>query len=328
MRDAFARTLYQAATQNPKVFIVVADISPAGSMVPFRAEFPDRFVNVGVAEQSMIGVCAGLALRGCTAVAYSIATFAIYRPFEQIRDDLCYQHLPVTVVGIGGGVSYSTLGGTHHAQEDIAVMGALPNMAILAPCDPMETEAATWACLARTGPTYLRLGKAGEPCLTADACEPFAFGKLRLLKEGRTVCVVSYGPLMAMAGEVVSRLERAYGHPVALVSAHTLKPLDVEGIAKLLEGYEQVIIMEEHSERGGLGAQVKQVAWERRATCDLRTFGLQDAFLHCYGSQRDIWQAHGLSAEVITQACLGTRTSPALSSALVKGRARAGAGER
>src|SRR6516165_5684782 len=145
MRDTFARTLYQIAKKKPNVFIVVADISPAGSMAPFREEFPDRFINVGVAEQSMIGVCAGLALRGCTAFAYSIATFSAYRPFEQIRVDLCYQNLPVT------------LGGTHHAQEDIGVLSALPNLAIIAPCDPLETEAATWACASRTGPTYLRL---------------------------------------------------------------------------------------------------------------------------------------------------------------------------
>src|SRR3954471_15792013 len=138
MRDAFARTLYQVAKKMPNVFIVVADISPAGSMAQFRQEFPERFINVGVAEQSMIGICAGLALRGKKPFAYTIATFSIYRPFEMVRDDLCYQNLPVTVVGIGGGVTYSTLGGTHHAQEDIAVMSAIPNMSILAPCDPLE----------------------------------------------------------------------------------------------------------------------------------------------------------------------------------------------
>src|SRR5262249_60026911 len=125
----------------PNVFIVVADISPAGSMAPFREEFPDRFVNVGVAEQSMIGLCAGLALRGCTAFAYSIATFSAYRPFEQIRVDLCYQNLPVTVVGIGGGVSYSTLGGTHPAQEAVAVLRPLHNTALHHPRTPLHTAA-------------------------------------------------------------------------------------------------------------------------------------------------------------------------------------------
>ena len=151
MRDTFAETVYQIAQRDPGVFVVVSDISPAASMDPFRREFPDHFINVGVAEQSMIGICAGLALRGCTAFAYTIATFTIYRPFEQVRDDLCYQNLPVTLVGVGGGVTYSTLGGTHHTQEDIALMSALPNMSIIAPCDPLDRRC-RW-----TGPRALSL---------------------------------------------------------------------------------------------------------------------------------------------------------------------------
>lgn len=299
MRDTFARTLYDIAKQDPKLFIVAADISPAGSMNPFRNEFPHQFINVGVAEQSMIGICAGLALRGCTPFAYTIATFTIYRPFEQVRDDLCYQNLPVTLVGIGGGVSYSTLGGTHHTQEDIAIMSALPNMSIIAPCDPLETEAATWASAKHTGPVYLRLGRAGEPDLTSGAVEPFQFGKLRVLKQGAGTCILSYGPIMQMASEVASRIEQDRGRPVSLVSAHTLKPLDVDGIAGLLREFETVLVIEEHSEHGGLGAQVKQIAWEQKSDCDLRTFALKDEFIHFYGPQRDLWQAHGLSVENI-----------------------------
>ena len=304
MRDTFARTLYQVAKKKPNVFIVVADISPAGSMAPFRAEFPDRFINVGVAEQAMIGLCAGLALRGCTVFAYTIATFSIYRPFEQVRVDLCYQNLPVTVVGIGGGVSYSTLGGTHHAQEDIAVIGAIPNMAIIAPCDPLETEAATWVCADRSGPTYLRLGKAGEPVLTAQAPEPFEFGKVRLLKEGADVCILSYGPIMKMVFEVAAQIEQDSGRSVAIVGAHTLKPIDVDGISRILAQFETVVVVEEHSERGGLGARVKEIAWERQARCRLHTFALQDAFIHEFGTQRDLWRAHGLTPKAIYDAVM------------------------
>jgi transketolase len=306
MRDTFARTLYQIAKTKPNVFIVVADISPAGSMGPFREEFPERFVNVGVAEQCMIGVCAGLALRGCTAFAYSIATFSAYRPFEQIRVDLCYQNLPVTVVGIGGGVSYSTLGGTHHAQEDIGVLSALPNMAIVAPCDPLETEAATWACASRNGPTYLRLGKSGEPNLTAEAPEPFVFGKIRTIKPGKDACILSYGPIMKMALEAATGIETAHGCSVAVVSVHTLKPLDVLGIARLLSQYETVVVVEEHSERGGLAAMVKQVAWDHGARCTLRTFSLKDEFIHEFGSHGDLLRAHGLSETIIREQVAST----------------------
>jgi transketolase len=302
VRDTFARTLYKVAKKKANVFVVVADISPAGSMTPFREEFPNQFINVGVAEQTMIGLCAGLALRGCTPFAYTIATFAIYRPFEQVRDDLCYQNLPVTVVGIGGGISYSTLGGTHHAQEDIAVMSALPNMAVIAPCDPLETEAATWVCAEqRTGPTYLRLGKAGEPDLTSKAPEPFEFGKIRQIRPGKDICIISYGPIMKMALEIAERIESEQGRTVALVSAHTLKPLDTEGISRLLDTYETVAVIEEHSERGGLAGQVKQIAWEASAGCRLLTFSLKDKFIHEFGSQRELWKAHGLDPAAIYQ---------------------------
>lgn len=303
MRDTFARTVYEVAKAQPNVFVVVADISPAGSMGPFRQDFPRQFINVGVAEQSMIGLCAGLALRGCRPFAYTIATFAIYRTFEFVRDDLCYQKLPVTVVGIGAGVTYSTLGGTHHAQEDIAVMSALPNMSILAPCDPLETAAATWAAATRDGPVYLRLGKAGEPNLTTDALDPFEFGKIRYLRRGSDTCVISYGPIMKMAGVVADELQ-ATGRSTSLVSAHTLKPLDRDGLSELLASHSEVIVVEEHSSVGGLAAQLKQLAWDTGATCALLPFTLRDEFIHMFGSHQDLLAAHGLDAQRIVEATL------------------------
>lgn len=299
MRDTFSRTLYQIAKADPKVCIVVADISPAGSMQQYRAEFPDRFINVGVAEQAMIGLSAGLAMRGMKPFAYTIATFAIYRPFEQVRVDICYQNLPVTVVGIGGGLTYSVLGGTHHAQEDIAVMSALPNMSILAPCDPLETEAAAWACARHTGPMYLRLGKAGEPVLTANAPEPFEFGRARCIKAGAGTCVLSYGVITKMALDLATKIEREQGGQVAAYSVHTLKPLDREGLARILAQYSRVIVVEEHSVVGGLGQQVKALAFESGARCRLHTFSLRDEFIHCYGSHEDLLQAHGLSVDLL-----------------------------
>lgn len=302
MRDRFARTLHAVAKEKHGVFIIVADISPAGSMAPFRAEFPERFVNVGVAEQTMIGVCAGLALRGCKPFAYTIATFAIYRPFEQVRVDVCYQNLPVTIVGIGAGVAYSTLGGTHHAMEDIAVMGALPNMSIVAPCDPLEVEAATWACAEHPGPVYLRLGKAGEPELTGNAVEPFRLGKVRLLQDGSGTCILAYGPIMKMAFDLAARIQEKTRARPGVVSVHTLKPIDTEGVASLLQRFDRVVVLEEHSARGGLGPQVKQIAWDSGARCTLHTFSLQDQFIHLFGSQKELWDAHGLSLDRISAA--------------------------
>jgi len=298
VRNTFSETLYAEATANPDVYIVVADISPAGSMAKFSSEYPERFINVGVAEQSMIGIAAGLALKGCQPFAYTIATFSLYRPFEMIRDDLCYQNLPVTVVGMGAGVIYSTLGGTHHTQEDIAIASALPNMQVLAPCDPLEcVEATRWCARQKNGPVYLRIGKAGEPVLTAQA-EPWQFGKLRYLRRGSDICILTYGVITAMAVEIADKLA-AQGRSVSLVSAHTLKPLDREGITAALQRHRHVVVIEEHAPQGGLASQVKQVAWDIRATCRLDTFTLQDAFIHNYGSTNDLLAAHGLSPERI-----------------------------
>lgn len=302
MRNTFSEALYEEATKNPDVYIVVADISPAGSMAKFSTQYPDRFINVGVAEQSMIGICAGLALKGRQPFAYTIATFSLYRPFEMIRDDLCYQNLPVTVVGMGAGIIYSTLGGTHHTQEDMAIAGAIPNMQILAPCDPVECTEATRHCARqKAGPVYLRIGKAGEPVLTKDAVEPWRFGKLRYLRRGTDVCILSYGVIMKMAAQVADRLQ-AQGRSVSLVSCHTMKPLDREGIVQALKSHKHVIVIEEHAPQGGLAPQTKQLAWDARATCRLDTFTLQDSFIHNYGSHDDLLAAHGLHPDRILAA--------------------------
>jgi transketolase len=301
MRNAFASTLYELGKNDPNICCVVADISPVGSMEKFREEFPERFIDVGVAEQGMIGLCAGMALRGFRPFAYTIATFSAYRPFEFIRDDLCYQNLPVVVVGMGAGIIYSTLGGTHLTQEDIGILSPLPNLSILAPCDPPELREALKHCAKTTGPVYLRIGKAGEPTFTDKAVDPFEFGKIRYITRGSDVCVLTFGHVMDLAHTVAKDLE-GQGRSVSLVSCHTMKPIDVAGITELLHKHKLVVTVEEHSCVGGLGAQVKQIAWDSRATCNLKTFSLKDEFIHCYGSHNDLREAHGLSSKLILDA--------------------------
>jgi transketolase len=304
MRNRFAEVFYQIGREDSRLCIVVADISPAGSIAKFRQEFPKRFVNTGVAEQVMIGMCAGMSQRGLRPFAYTIATFTLYRPFEFVRNDLCYQNLPVTIVGVGGGVTYSTLGGTHHAQEDIGIASSIPNLSIIAPCDPDETEFATRWCAAQTrGPVYLRLGKAGEPVLTAGAQDAWEFGKLRYLRRGSDVCVISYGPIMGMAVKLADRLQ-ANGSSVSVVSAHTIKPLDEAGVRRMLGSHRKVVVVEETGPTGSLGRRVKELAWSSRATCEVVAFGLQDEFIHVYGSHEDVLAAHGLSVQQIAERIL------------------------
>jgi transketolase len=300
MRNTFAEAVYQAAKTDPRIYVVVADISPAGAISQFSQEWPDRFINTGVAEQNMISISAGLAMRGMRPFAYTIATFSIYRPFEMVRNDVCYQELPVTIVGMGTGVVYSTLGSTHHAQEDIAVAGAIPNMRIIAPCDPAEVTEAVNYCTseANNGPLYLRLGKAGEPVVTENAAEPWVYGKIRYIERGTDVCLITHGSIISRGLELVEYL-RAQGKSVSVISAHTLKPFDAEGIAQALRSHKQAIVIEEHSPQGGLAALTKQAAWDAGVDCDLRTFTLKDEFIHCYGSHQDILAEHGLSLEAL-----------------------------
>jgi transketolase len=301
MRDAFARGFCQAARQHKNLFLVVADISPAASLDDFRREFPTRLVDVGISEQTMIGVAAGLALRGFRPFTYTIANFTIYRPFEQVRVDLCYQNLPVVLVGIGGGMSYSALGGTHHTIEDIAVMGCLPNMTILAPCDPLEVEATVAAAAVQQGPVYLRVGKSGEPPITAKA-EPFVFGKLRRLAEGDDAVIIGYGPILKLGVDAAQRWQEKTGKRAAIYSAHTMKPFDQAGAKELLRRYKRVITVEEHVATGGLGSLVRQAAQECGSSARITALHLRDEFIHLYGSQDDLRAAHGITAETIHQA--------------------------
>ncbi len=299
MRNRFAEVIYEIGCKDDRICALVADISPAGSMVKFREDFPKRFINCGVAEQAMIGIAAGMALRGMRPFCYTIATFSLYRPFEMVRDDLCYQNLPVTVIGMGAGVIYSTLGGTHHTMEDIAVAGAIPNMTVLAPCDPEEMRlATTWCATESTGPVYMRLGKAGEPDLTANAVEPFQTGKIRYLKKGEDVAILSYGITVAMAFDIAKQLE-TQGKSVSVLSCHTIKPLDKEGVKQVLASHDRVAVVEEHVPHGGLGSRVKEIAWDMGAKCRLDCFSLKDEFIHFYGNHEELLNIHGLSIPAI-----------------------------
>jgi len=303
MRNRFGDTFYELACQDPRLMMVVADISPAAAMNKFREKYPERFINTGVSEQSMIGISAGLTLKGMRPFAYTIATFALYRTFEFWRDDCAYQALPVTIVGIGGGVNYSTLGGTHHAMEDVAIASAVPNMQVLAPCDPDEVALMTTWCVKdnQKGPVYLRLGKAGEPILTENA-SPFEIGKVRYLKKGKKIGIIGYGVILKMVMDAAKIIEEKVGHPISVLNSHTLKPLDKAGILAFLAEHEKVIVVEEMVPTGGLTLQVKGIAFDNRLSCQIKALTLQDKFLHVYGSHADLLAAHGLSANHIVQA--------------------------
>jgi transketolase len=316
MRNQFASTFFDCAQKDDKLCLIVADISPAGSIQKFRETYPDRFINTGVAEQIMIGMAAGMALKGMKPFCYTIATFALYRPFEFIRDDLAYQDLPVTIVGIGGGQTYSTLGATHHAMEDIAVASSIPNLQVLAPCDPYEVAEATLYCANRTkgGPIYLRLGKAGEPDLGGDP--DWEFGKIRMLRKAQhpfrphsprgllqsKCCILTYGSIAKRAIDVAELIEKKANYSPAVYSVSTLVPLDEGVIASFLRQYKSVVVIEEHVVSTGLGRQVGFIrGMENLNYGRLENFGLSDKFRHFYGSHDEILADQELSVEHIAQ---------------------------
>jgi len=299
MRNKFADTVYEIGLINQNISLVVADISPAGSIEKFRQKFPKRFVNCGVAEQSMIGIAAGMAMRGMRPFCYTIATFALYRPFEMIRVDLAYQNLPVTVIGMGAGIIYSTLGGTHHTMEDIAVASSIPNMTVLAPCDPNELKLATEWCASKSkGPVYMRIGKAGEPDITSSALDKFEIGKLRYLKKGKDIAIISYGVTVSLALKISRELDKK-GKSTSVISCHSIKPIDLKGIKNMMKNHKQIIVIEEHVSHGGLSSRVKEIGFDNKYINPINCFTLKDQFIHFYGSRDQFLEVHGLSEKII-----------------------------
>lgn len=295
MRNKFSDTIYNLSKTNNKIFVVAADISPSGKMAKFQAQ-KKNFINVGVSEQVMIGICAGLALSGMKPFAYTIAPFSIFRPFEMVRDDLCYQKLPVTVVGMGAGTVYANLGGTHTAIEDISIARSLPNMQVLSPCDPMELEHCVNFCANKSlKPTYLRIGKTGEKNFTKNSIDKWQFGKIRKIKDGKDTCILAHGPIISMAYEV----EKKVKEKISIYSCHTLKPFDEKRMKMIFKKYKKIISLEDHSEIGGLSELIKLNAYKNDYRGKISTFSLKDDFLHVYSSQKDLLNSHGISVNKI-----------------------------
>lgn len=299
MRNAFSAVLCELARQDPRIIFLVSDIGNI-TFDSFRKEFPDRFLNVGVAEASMVGVSAGLALCGKIPITYTIASFQVMRAFEQIRDDVCYQNLPVKIVGVGGGLAYSTLGPTHHTIEDVAMLRAIPNMTIVCPADPIEARLAAFAVVEHDGPVYVRLAKAGEPALY-KAEYLFKIGTAVQMAEGSDATVIATGLVVGNTLAAAERL-RQRGFHVRVINMHTLKPLDRSAVVAAAQETGAIVTVEEHSVFGGLGSAVAEVLAEHGVRVALKRLGLADRFCHDYGSQSYLLQQAGLGPDAIVSA--------------------------
>jgi transketolase len=307
MRNIFAKELTKLATENPQVVLLSGDI---GNKLfdDFKAAAPGRFFNCGVAEANMTGMAAGFAMSGFRPVTYTITPFATVRCLEQIRVDVCYHNLPVTIVGTGAGLSYAELGPTHHSCDDIGLLRMFPNISIVCPCDPTESRLALRAAMEQDGPVYLRLGKKGEPNVHSKDPD-FKIGKSITVKEGVDLCVLSTGNAMSLSLAVADKLSET-GVSVRVESFHTVKPLDSELLKDVCSSYKMIATFEEHSLIGGLGSAVSEwMADHDRWRCRLLRFGTGDHFLNIPGKQAYARAQYGLTMEMIVAKILKERAA-------------------
>jgi transketolase len=300
MRGAFFRALLELAEQDERVHLVVGDLG-FGVVEEFARRFPKRFLNAGVAEQNMTGIAAGMALSGKIVFTYSIANFPILRCLEQVRNDVCYHNANVKIVAVGGGLAYGALGATHHATEDLAILRSLPRMVVVAPGDPVETEAATRAVMEHAGPCYLRLGRAGEAKIHSTKID-FILGKAIEMRAGRDLTLICTGGMLETAMRVADILHNA-SVQTRVLSMHTVRPLDTAAVERAVRETAAVFTLEEHSVVGGLGGAVAEFLaenWETPLT--FKRFGLASEFSSFIGSQEYMRDHHGLSAEAIALA--------------------------
>lgn len=273
----------EAAAADPSIVLLSGDLG-FGVLDEFRNRFPAQFVNVGVAEQNMASLAAGLGMTGHKVFTYSIANFPTLRCLEQLRNDVCYHAAPVVTVAVGGGMAYGALGPSHFATEDLAILRALPEMTVLSPGDPHEVRALLPQLLERGGPAYLRLGRAGEPKVHASDV-PVVLGQPTEVLEGADVCLLATGGMLPVAMEVGHGLLERHGVAASLFSVHTLKPLNEDALVEAVGQHPAVVTLEEHTVNGGLGGAVAEVLLEAGLTPRFLRVGLPPAFPSAIGSQ-------------------------------------------
>lgn len=299
MRDAVVRRLTRLAEADPRLTLITGDLG-FGVLTDFAKRFPKQFLNAGVAEQNMIGLAVGLALEGRVSIAYSIGNFPTLRCLEQIRNDACYHEANVKIVAIGGGFSYGALGMSHFATEDIAILRAIPGIAVLSPGDRYEAEEAIEAIVLQPGTAYLRLDKSHAE--TDAATARFEFGKFRRVREGNDLTLLATGGILKCALEA-ARLLEDQDIECRVYSVHTIKPFDEEELRKAVGETGGVITIEEHMLHGGLGSLVAEICLDRgfRPRSFLR-IGLPNEFPDVVGSQDYLRALYKLDAQSIAGA--------------------------
>lgn len=297
MRDTFVRTLIGLAKENKNIELITGDLG-FGVLKPFWEQLPDQFTNAGIAEQNMTTVAAGMALEGKIVFTYSIGNFPTLRCLEQIRNDCAYHRANVKVVCVGGGFVYGSLGMSHQATEDLAILRSLPDVVVMAPGDLVEAEEATKAIAAYPGTCYLRLGRGGEKRIH-DKIQDFKIGKAIKVKDGENVVIFSTGAIFEEVDGAYNLL-KSRGFSPAVYTFPTVKPIDVELIRKCAERFDYIITCEEHNVIGGFGSAVAEVMAEmKNRKAALIRIGMEDQYAVLVGNQKYLRDKYGMSAEKI-----------------------------
>jgi len=298
VRTAFIETLERLAEADSRIVLMTGDLG-FGVLDRYRERFPDQFYNVGVAEQNMAGVAAGLAMAGHVVFTYSIANFPILRCLEQVRNDICYHEADVKIVSVGGGMGYGSLGPSHYATEDLAICRALPGIAVVAPGDPVEVEKLVPQIVSMPGPAYLRLGRAGEPRIHSQDAQ-VELGRLSSVREGEDVLLLSTGGILA---EVVRSADELLleGISAAVISVHSLAPFDSDGLCEAADRFRLVVTCEEHTVVGGLGGAVAEILMEAGVETVFRRFGLRGGVPKGVGSQEYLRRVNEIDADALSR---------------------------
>lgn len=299
MRAAFAKEIESLSALDERIVLLSGDIGNR-MFDTYKGKFPNRFYNCGVAEANMTGMAAGLALCGLRPVTYTITAFNTVRCLEQIRIDVCYQNLPVIIIGVGGGLSYSSLNATHHALEDIAFLRVIPNMTVICPGDAWEVRSAIHAALKIDGPVYIRIAKKNEP-LIHNGLPNFTIGKGIVIRPGSDVCFLNSGSLLPSAVAASEALMKK-GISVQIVSMHTVKPLDETLLQDIFSKFPHVFTLEEHSILGGFGSSVAEwLSDQINPKGQLTRIGTGDQFMYEAGEKEYAQEYFGITTEHIVE---------------------------
>ena len=294
--EIFADTLLREAKKDSKIIVVTSDSRGSGKLVPFGKELPQQIVEVGIAEQNLVGISAGLSASGKKVFAVSPASFLTARSLEQIKADIAYSDQPVSLVGISAGISYGQLGSTHHSIHDFAVMRCINNMTIVAPADNFEASEVIKQAVSYDHPLYIRYGK--KPMLNIHSGKTqFQIGKAIIVEEGEDVALIATGETVQRAF-LASQILKGNNINPTIVSMHTIKPFDSETFLKIAKKSKVIVSIEEHSEFGGLGEQCASLLAQNQINTNFKIIGIPDEYM-VNGSQSDVLDHYNMSPEKI-----------------------------